>query len=31
MENNQDTFTAYVADKTANFGEQLMDAPDTLM
>lgn len=31
MENNQDTFTAYVADKTANFGEQLMDAPETLM
>lgn len=31
MENNEDAFEAYVANKTANFGEYLVDAPETLM
>ena len=31
LENDKDAFTAYVADKTANFGEYMTDAPDTLL
>lgn len=31
LENDDNAFTAYVADKTANFGEYMTDAPDTLM
>ena len=31
LENNEEAFTAYVADKVANFGEYMTDAPDTLL
>jgi hypothetical protein len=31
MENNEEAFKAFVADKTANFGEYLVDAPNTLV
>lgn len=31
LENNENAFKAFVADKTANFGESLVDAPNTLM
>lgn len=31
MENNETAFETYVLNQTANFGESLMDAPDTLM
>lgn len=31
LETNEDAFMEYVADKTANFGEYMLDAPDTVM
>lgn len=31
IETNEDAFKAFVADKTANFGERALDAPDMLM
>ena len=31
LENDADAFTAFVADQTANFGEYMTDAPDTLL
>ena len=31
LENDEDAFTAYVADRVANFGEYMTDAPDTLL
>lgn len=31
LENDSEAFTAFVADQTANFGEYITDAPDTLL
>jgi len=31
LENNEDAFNTFVADKTANFGEYITDAPKTLL
>lgn len=31
LENNEDAFNTFVADKVANFGEYITDAPDTLL
>lgn len=31
METNENAFEAYIVDKTANFGEQMLDAPDMLL